>query len=216
MGSRIDRVWTGTENPLTVTRATAAAIGLTREDWVAPTETVCSRIALALETAFPADAWTCTRDGSTGKITLTCDTNCDWALAPGFADWAGFTSLSYLHTTSITSEEVPPHFHGDQRLGYSLPLRFYHRTIHAHRAPVLWSSFWAWDLAWHADEAEAVALLREPFVIDNGSSNQWSPTNRDGWIALRPLWDQTQRATVGNVNTFGRFDFRALWLNPTL
>ena len=137
MASRIDTCWQGEEYPLTFTQAAQTeSIGLPLADWLAPTETVCADLQTALNAAYAA-AWTVVRNSSTGKISITSVAPFDVVMRPGFATWAGFTSTTYNFTISITSEGTPPHFTDGVRVGYTLPVRRWLRSVQGMRRPVV-------------------------------------------------------------------------------
>jgi len=219
VASRIDQCWIGKANPLSVTQAaTTVAIGLDMDasGWLTCTDEMCVRLADVLNAAYAA-TWSVARDSATGKINIGSDANFDVVIEPGWAEWAGFTSSPYLATQSITSETTPPHFTDDVRIGLTLPIRYWRREVNGNQRPTVWSSHWAWDLSMVTDAETILRTMQTPFAIHSGNNNTWEMGNRDGYVTLRPLWDQLTRSNVANnIGTWGLFQLRGEWLNPSV
>lgn len=217
MGSRIDTCWQGEEYPLTFTQAAQTEeIGMSLADWLHPTETVCATLQTALNDAYAA-LWTVIRNASTGKISITSHGLFDVVMRPGWATWAGFTSSTYNNNLTITSEVVPPHFMADVRVGYTIPIRGWLRSVQGQRRPVVWGSLWAWDVVFTTQPTDGFEVPRTPFVVYNGDLDDWALDDRDGFLALRPLHEQLQREPKGARSyNWSTRSARCAWLNPTL
>jgi len=215
---RIDQCWNGKASPISVTQGgITVAIGLDMDatGWIAPTDNVCDALERKLNTAFAA-TWTVGRASATGKITFASDALFDITFQPGFAVWAGFTSTTYSGVDIILSESTPPHF-SQCYAGYSLPIRYWTRNTSAVRKAVVWDSHWSWEITLTRDGKDDLDdLIRTPFCLVGSDLTDWSPSNRDGYLALRPSWEGVQREQKGTGTTYGTFFFRAEWLNTSL
>ncbi len=219
MASRIDQCWIGNTSPLTVTQSgSTVAIGLEPDEtgWLTATEEVCSRLTDALNAAFAA-TWTVARNPATGVIDIGSNTVFDIGLEPGWAEWAGFTSTTYLATTGIASEETPPHFTDGVRVGMTLPVRFFNREVSGNQRPTVWASHWAWDLTVTTDDETILRVMRTPFTVHNGNDAPWDLEYRNGYVTIRPLWNQlTRRNAANSIGTWGEYTLRGIWLDQTL
>jgi len=217
--ARVDRIWNGAPAPMTVTQGvTTASIGLALEDWQVPMDVVCARLELALETAFAPTPWTVTANVTTGAITITSTVPFDVTFAPGFAAFWGFASTTYLLNLSLTSDGMPTWLIPTARVRFGLPVCWWSRAVGGDRQPVVWDGpFVGFDVEVVTSRfagADPFDLARVPFCISQGDALPWTPTNRNGWIGIRPLADQTQRAPVGSGADWGKLTLRGVWLDP--
>jgi hypothetical protein len=157
-------------------------------DWEQPLHLVCAEIEAALEAATGAN-WVFALSADLSQLSIDCSAGA-WSLtiSPEFRDYLGVDQRIWL---TATTEDASP-LSAELLVGHGLPVRVLPREVIGSLWPSVYgaSAHWALDCQIIADYLEGrpeVDPRFAPHVIYRGDDDEWSLSDRDGWLALRPI-----------------------------
>jgi len=187
----IERIWTGALSPILAWDGAAyVACGFTRTGWQRPMSVLTPLLAAQVSAATGATVTIIVE--ADRNLSLTASAPIKLALLPGFAAHIGWAT-SYPSTSSIhgTGQRYAIR---DQRWSLGLPVLVWHRQTSGPYAVVWDGPFRCLDvlLMAHYRASEPFDPRRCPIILYR-SDTAWSLSHLDGWLALRPLGETSQR-----------------------
>jgi hypothetical protein len=207
--ARIDRIWTGIAGPIYVEvdgtpyQPEVSDPYLPMHLWLAAW---CAQ--LATDSGSTLSATYTYVPGSELTVTIGGMHAVDWTLSAGFAVWIdGDASQPANVTMTATGGDISI---TPARWGIAAHRYPRTRTV-AHGEGICWAPMRHHVVVQRTitarDTADAWEPLREPHVLYRDDDTEWSWSNLDGWLCVRPLDTDPQRKPVGGGVTTGIWEY---------